>query len=57
MIEDWKTVKKRNKISVILRDLSKAFDTLNHNLLVAKLKSYALDLNAGSFIKSYLANR
>ena len=38
-------------------DLSKAFDTLNHNLLVAKLKAYDLNLNAASFIKSYLTNR
>ena len=34
-------------------DLSKAFDTLNHNLLVAKLKAYGLDLTAASLIKSY----
>ena len=27
-------------------DLSKAFATLNHNLLVAKLKAYGLDSNA-----------
>ena len=33
-------------------DLSKAFDALNHNLLIAKLKAYCLDLNAASFIKS-----
>ena len=38
-------------------DLSKAFDTLNHNLVVAKLKAYGLNLNAASFIMSYLTNR
>ena len=38
-------------------DPSKAFDTLNHNLLVAKLKAYGLYLKAASFIKSYLTNR
>ena len=38
-------------------DLSKAFDTLNHNLLVAKVKGYDLNLNAASFIKSYITNR
>lgn len=38
-------------------DHSQAFDTLNHNLLVGKLKAYGLDLNAVSFIKSYLPNR
>ena len=38
-------------------DLSKAFDTFNHDLLIAKLKAYSLDLNAASFIKSSLTNR
>ena len=38
-------------------DVSKAFDTLNHNLLLAKFKAYGLNLNAASFIKSYLKNR
>ena len=57
-IENWKTqLNKRNKIGVITMEFSKAFDTLNHNLIVAKLKSYGLDLNAVSFIKSYLTNR
>ena len=38
-------------------DLFKTFDTLNHNLLVAKLKAYGLNLNAASFKESYLTNR
>ena len=38
-------------------DLSKGFDTLNHNLLDAKLKADGLVLNPASFIKSYLTNR
>ena len=58
MIENWKTqVNKKKKIGVIIMDLSAAFGTLNHNLLVAKLKAYGLNLNAASFIKSYLTNR
>ena len=58
MIENWKTqLNKRKKIGVIIMDLSKAFDTLNHNLLVAKFKAYSLNLNAASFIKSYVTNR
>ena len=57
MIENWKTqLNKRQKTGVIIIDLSKAFDTLNHNLLVAKLKAYGVNLNAASFIKSYLTN-
>ena len=42
---------------MIIVDLSKGFDTLNHNLLVAKLKAGGLNLNPASFIKSYLTNR
>ena len=58
MIENWKTQSnQRKKIGVIITDLSKAFDTLNHNLLIAKLQAYGLDLNATSFIKSCVTNR
>ena len=38
-------------------DLSNAFDTLNYNLLFAKLTAYDLDSNAAFSIKSYLTNR
>ena len=39
MIASWKTQwYKRKKIGVIIMDLSKAFDTLNHNLLAVYLK-------------------
>ena len=38
-------------------DLSKAFDSLNHELLLAKLKTYGLDSNSISFMKSYLTSR
>ena len=36
--------------------LSKAFDSLNHELLIAKLICYGLDQIAVEFIKSYLSN-
>ena len=35
-------------------DLSKAFDTLNHNLLFAKLEDYDLSAKSLSYIHSYL---
>ena len=36
---------------------SKAFDCLNHNLLLAKMSAYGFDNNALQFIQNYLKNR
>ena len=41
----------------ILIDLSKAFDTLNHELLVAKLHAYGFTKKALDLIYSYLIHR
>ena len=38
-------------------DLSKGLDTLNHNLPIAKLRTYEFDTKALHYIKSYLDNR
>ena len=38
-------------------DLSKAFDTLPHELLGAKLKSYGADGKTTDLVHDYLANR
>ena len=41
----------------LLMDLSKAFDTINHELLIAKLSAYGFDYNALKIILDYLSNR
>ena len=41
----------------IFMDLSKAFDTLNHDILIYKLKSYGLSEAALKLMQSYLTNR
>ena len=38
-------------------DLSKAFDTINHELMIAKLNAYGLDKNSLKTILSYLSKR
>ena len=58
MIESWKAkLNNGSKVGVIIMDLSKAFDSLNHGLLLAKLEAYGLDNNAVSFMRKYLTNR
>ena len=43
MIEKWKRALDENmKVGAIFMDLLKAFDTLNHRLLLTKLKVYGL---------------
>ena len=38
-------------------DLSKAFDTLNHDLLTAKLEAYSFSAKSLSYIHSYVNKR
>ena len=58
MIESWKKALDNNKnIGIIFMDLSKAFDTLNHDLLLAKLNAYGFTKKAIKLLSSYLSNR
>ena len=38
----------------VLTGLSKAFDFINHNLLIAKLTAYGVEKSSFDFIHSYL---
>ena len=40
-----------------MMDLSKAFDTINHELLIAKLHAYGFSMDALKIVHSYLSNR
>ena len=51
------TLDKEGCISAIYMVLSKAFDTLNHNLLIAKLGAYGFERDSLYFMKSYLKDR
>ena len=47
-----------NKYSIgVFIDLKKAFDTVNHELLIKKFKYYGIRGPASQFIQSYLSNR
>ena len=57
-IEMWKlTLDNHGYGGSIITDLSKAFDTINHELLVAKLHAYGFDRQSLLFIRNYLGNR
>ena len=45
-----------HKVGVIYMDLFKAFDILNHESLIAKLKCSGLDQHAVELFRSYLSN-
>ena len=58
MLEIWKNVLvKGGYIWAVFMDLSKAFYTLNHDLLIAKLGAYGFETDALGYKKSYLTNR
>ena len=58
MIEKWKkSLDNSGNAGAVLMDLSKAFDTIHHELLVAKLGAYGFDNSALTIILNYLGDR
>ena len=58
MIENWiKSLDNGGIFAAILMDLSKAFDTINHELLSAKLHAYGFEKSALSIVSDYLSDR
>ena len=58
LIESWKANLDNNKfVGAVLMDLSKAFDCVPHDLLIAKLHAYGLTLDTLVYFYSYLKRR
>ena len=58
MLGKWKRSVGEGKVfGALLTDLSKAFDGLDHELLIAKLNAYGFSLPALRLINDYLSNR
>ena len=58
MIDKWQKAMDKSKVAgALLTDLSKAFDCLNHELLIANLDAYGFDKSSLNYIYSYLYDR
>ena len=52
LTEDW-----RHMVAIIAIDLSKTFDVIQHDLLLAKLKAYGVGEGSCALLKDYLSGR
>ena len=58
LLEKWKrAVDSGQMFGALLTDLSKAFDCLDHELLIAELNAYGFSLPALKLVHEYLSNR
>ena len=58
MLENWKNEVDKGKVfGALLTDLSKAFDCLSHELIIAKLNAYGFSLSALKLVHNYLSKR
>ena len=57
-IKSWRqSFDSRRYSRAVLMDLSKAFDTINHELLIAKRHTYGFNKESVELILDYLSNR
>ena len=58
MTEDWRSsIVNKEAVAVVAVELSKAFDVINHSLLLAKLKAYGSSPHALELMSTYLLGR
>ena len=58
MLEKWKSaIDNKKMFGALLTDLSKAFECLSNDLLIAKLNAYGFSIAALRLVQNYLSNR
>ena len=58
MLEEWKlSIENKGFPGGVLIDLSKTFDTINNQLLLAKIHAYVFSKHVSAKIYSYLSNQ
>ena len=58
MIEKWKKIlDNRGAFGALLTELSKAFDCILHDLIIAKLEAYGFQIDALRLVYDYLSIR
>ena len=58
LIEDWRfALDKKCVVGAVIMDLSKAFDIIPHNLLLAKLAAYGISSSSLVLLQDYLRGR
>ena len=58
VIEDWKlALDDRKHVAAMIMDLSKAFDSFPHELIIAKLKAYGMKEEGCAFVWAYPSKR
>ena len=58
LTEDWKhAIDRKELVTILSTDMSKAFDSLCHNLVIKKLKAYGFTSQSVDLIRSFLNDR
>ena len=58
LLEEWRKCLDNNYVvGGVLIDLSKTFDCVPQNILIAKFESYGINQNGLAYLYSYLSNR
>ena len=58
LLEEWRKWLDNNYVVVgVFMDLTKAFDCVQHDLLIAKIEAYGINENVLAYLHSYLSNR